>query len=97
MIVLGRQVAIAVVALCLVLAASAQAGQITVSTGVAQTVRIESDPGVVLAGELTVPSVAKAPAPAVLLLGGGGRFAPRHLSTFGSAAPRKGDRHAELR
>lgn len=72
MIVLGRQVAIAVVALCLVLAASAQAGQITVSTGVAQTVRIESDPGVVLAGELTVPSVAKAPAPAVLLLGGGG-------------------------
>lgn len=72
MIVLGRQVAVAAVALCLVLAASAQAGQVAVSTAVAQTVRIESDPGVVLAGELIVPPVAKAPAPAVLLLGGGG-------------------------
>lgn len=72
MSVLGRPVSVVAAALCLILATSGQAGQVPVSTGVAQMVRIKSDPGVVLAGELFVPPAGKALAPAVLLLGGGG-------------------------
>lgn len=72
MIAIGRPLAVAATALCVVLAGPVQAGQSAASTSAAQSVRIKSEPGVVLAGELFTPPAAKAPAPAVLLPGGGG-------------------------
>lgn len=63
-----------VATLCMGVAGPAQAGQAAAPTisSETQSVRIASEPGVVLAGELSVPAASKAPVPAVLLLGGGG-------------------------
>ena len=60
--------------LCMGGVGPAQAGHVAAPTIASETqsVRINAEPGVVLAGELFVPAASKAPAPAVLLLGGGG-------------------------
>lgn len=71
----GRwSLAIAASLACLVSAAPAQASRRDDAAAAALTteVRIGSDPGIVLAGELALPPAGKTPAPAVLLLGGGG-------------------------
>ncbi len=65
---------VAVAALCLILAGPAEAGpEISAATLMqAEEFRIESEPGVVLAGELNLPPAAEVRRPAVLLLGGAG-------------------------
>ena len=72
---IGKRHLLAMVAtLCMGVAGPARAGQAAAPTIASETqsVRIASEPGVVLAGELSVPAASKAPVPAVLLLGGGG-------------------------
>lgn len=72
MIAKRRPLAFAASALCVLLVGPVRAGHAPASTSASQSVWIKSELGVVLAGELFIPPAAKAPAPAVLLLGGGG-------------------------
>ena len=70
----GRVQGFILVSACLALAASAQARPhpSEAAQALVQQVQIQSEPGVVLAGELHVPSASGTTPPAVLLLGGGG-------------------------